>query len=469
MTSRLLNRWRPQPPPEPPGDCGPIVVPSKSADIRSHSLAAPPKPTVPNSTDPISDAATEPALPYDRLAEVGVPEPLAAAPRVLTTAADLADVLDEVRQDCLVGFDTEFVSESFYRPQLCLLQFATLSRMVCVDPFTCGPLDDFWAVMADPDITKIVHGGREELRFCLNAHGRPQNVIDVQVAQGFLGRSFPMAYKAICQKTIGVTIDTHETRTDWSRRPLSPKQIRYALEDVEHLHSIAWHQYQQLDKLDRLDWAEAEFERLVDTVESEPERDNFRKVSGVTRLRGAEVAVVDALHRYRREEAERLNKPVKHVLRDDLLIDIARRQPKTVAELFHTRGMNRKFNDDTAATVVEVVADALRQPKASWPKLPRPPKAGPGDDTLTKLLAIALSDRCARLEVAMSLVGSQSDIQDVVRHHAKHDDAKASPKLLTGWRKAVCGSLLSDLLDGRVSIRVGDPKKADPLTFELVE
>ena len=396
------------------------------------------------------------------------PRKLATVSEVLTTDKELADLIDEIRADRFVTFDTEFVSESFYRPKLCLLQFGTLSRCVAVDPFTLGSLTPVWDILTEPSIVKLVHGGREEIRFCLRAAGRVANVIDIQVAQGFLGRSFPMAYKAIAAKTIGVQISTHETRTDWSRRPLSSAQIRYALEDVEHLLPIAMHQAERLSQLGRTAWAEEEFERLVETVATEPGRDTFLRVSGVHRLRGVELAIADALHEYRRDEAERLNKPVKHVLRDDLLVDIARRQPKSRSDLFHTRGVSRKLNNESAERVVELVADAKGRPKSEWPRLPRPPKAGPGDETLVKLLGLALSDRCAKLDIAMSLVGSQSDIADVVRHHAGNASDDGTPKLLQGWRREVCGSMLADLLEGRVGIRVRDARKADPLLFESV-
>ena len=409
--------------------------------------------------------------PYRTLAELPAKASPHAEEEVLTTPEQFEQICDEIEADRVVTFDTEFVSEGYFRPRLCLLQFGTLSRLVTVDPFTCGPLDRAWKILCDPTILKIIHGGREEIRFCLDAYGRPQNMIDVQVAQAFVGRSFPMAYKVICQKAIGVEIGNHETRTDWSKRPLSRRQVRYAIEDVEHLLPIAQVQARQLRKLDRTSWAEEEFERLIDTVETEPDRDNFRRVSGINRLRGAELAVADTLYQHRRAEAERLNKPIKQILRDDLIIDIARRQPRTQTELFHTRGMSRKFNDRTAEIVIDLVRQATSLPKSEWPTLPRPPKAGPGDETLTKLLQLALCDRCADLNVALSIVGSQADIQDVVRIHtagSRHSNGRAA-KLLEGWRQEVCGTLLTDLIEGRISVRVRDAKTASPLIFETAE
>ena len=416
-----------------------------------------------------ADNSAAATTPFADLAEVpGVHEAKPATDgSVIVNQQAFEELCEQALAEGVLTFDTEFVSESFYRPKLCLLQVGTLSRLAAIDPFTLRSPDPLWSLIADPAVIKVVHGGREEVRFALEAGYRPTNLIDVQIAQGLLGRSFPIAYKAVCQRTIGAEISTHETRTDWSRRPLSGNQIRYALEDIEHLLPIALHQQRELAKLDRTAWADEEFDRFVGIVSSEPERDTFRRVSGVTRLRGVELAVAEVLHEYRRDEAIRLNKPLKHVLRDDLLIDISRRRPRSRSELFHTRGMSRKFNNETAEEVVQLVAAAVAKPREDWPVLPRAPKAGPGDETLVKLLSLALSDRCANLDVALSLVGSQADLQDVVRHHAG-TGSETPPKLLTGWRREVCGSLLEDLLEGRIALKVKDWRKADPLVFEQV-
>lgn len=388
--------------------------------------------------------------------------------RLITTRKAFLDLCEHIEDVGLVAFDTEFVSESRYTPQLCLLQFATDERLACVDPFEVEDLSEWWDLFADPDVTVVTHGSREEVRFCLRESGNaPGALVDVQIAQGLLGRNYPLSYKALVDKVIGVRVSTNETRTDWSRRPLSSRQIKYALEDVEHLLQVWDTQATKLEKLGRLDWAEEEFDNFVEAQAADSEKDTLYKISGIGRLATQELAVAERLHRWRANRAESLDRPIKHILRDDLLIDIAKRQPTTVDELYATRGMERKLNERRAEELISEVEIGRQVPESEAPVLPKPPKALGADETLGRLLGIALSHRCTDLGVATTLVGTQSDLQELVRHHL--GDKSASPRLLAGWRASVCGSMLEDLLEGRVSIRVKNAKSRAPLIFESVK
>ena len=387
--------------------------------------------------------------------------------RLIVSPREFADYCAHIRDEGIVAFDTEFVSESRFSPQLCLLQFNTGKRAVAVDPLEVEDLSEWWELFCDPDVTVVTHGSREEVRFCLREYGHPpESLVDVQIAQGLLTRNYPLSYKALSEKVVGVRISTHETRTDWSRRPLSPNQLRYALEDVEHLLLIWDKQAAKLEKLGRLDWAEEEFDNFVDHQAADSEKDTFFKISGVQRLSRRELAVAERLHRWRESRAESQDRPVKHVLRDDLLIDIAKRQPTTIDELYATRGMQRKLTERRAEELLVEIEAGLEVPDTECPTLPPPPKPLGADETLGRLLGIALSHRCSDLAVATTLVGTQSDLQELVRHHLGDDEVE--PRLLKGWRAEVCGSMLEDLLEGRVSIRVKNAKSRAPLVFESV-
>lgn len=388
--------------------------------------------------------------------------------RLITDPGPFKQLCAHIRDVGLVAFDTEFVSESRYTPQLCLLQFATEDQKVAVDPLEVGDISAWWDVFADPDVTVVTHGSREEVRFCLRECGKPPGaLVDVQIAQGLLGRNYPLSYKALVDKVLGKRISNHETRTDWSRRPLTNRQLKYALEDVEHLLVVWETQAAKLEKLGRLEWAEEEFDNFVENQTADMDRDTFFKISGIARLSSRELGVAERLHRWRVARAESLDRPVKHMLRDDLLIDIARRQPTTVDELYATRGMERKLNERRAEELLTEVEAGLDTPENEIPKVPKPPKPLGADETLGRLLGIALSHRCTDLGVATTLVGTQSDLQELVRHHL--GDKKSAPRLLKGWRAGVCGSMLEDLLDGRVSIRVKNSKSRAPLVFEKVD
>lgn len=379
--------------------------------------------------------------------------------------SDFDSFCREIRAAGIVAFDSEFVSEFTYRPELCLLQLATPTRRVAVDPFEVTKLDQFWDIMLDPAITVVVHGGREEVRFCLaNTDQPPVNLIDIQIAEGLRSPSFPLSYTALVGRVLGVRTEGKETRTDWRRRPLSAAQIHYALEDVEHVLDVWNRQSNQLRGRGRIDWAQAEFQRFVDEIAAERTREGWRRLSGLNRLTARELAVVRELYEWREQESITRNRPVRKTLRDDLLVDLAKRQPSTVDELLATRDLNRSEYRRAADDILDAISRGARQPASKWPALEKVDR-GDEEQVVGQLLGIALANLCLQEDVAMQLVGTSSDLRQLVRWHL-HGRREDPPRLMQGWRATVCGTLLTDLLDGKIRLRVADPKSDHPLVFE---
>lgn len=391
---------------------------------------------------------------------------------LIVDQSEFNELCDHIRHVGIVAFDTEFVSENTYRPVLGLLQFATRDRCVAVDPFRVEDLSAWWDVMTDDATTVVVHAGREEVRFCLtNAGQPPRMLIDVQIAEGLRSRSFPLSYEKLVARVLGKRIHGKETRTDWQRRPLTKRQIDYALEDVKYVLQIWERQRHSLVSLHRLEWAEAEFQRMIDEVTAERARDNWRRLSGIHRLRPRELAVARELFRWREADAARRNQPVRRVLRDDLLLDLARRQPRSVAEVLSTRDMNRGNFKRSAQDIVAGIEAGLAVPDEELPQHPPANKHDKNQDehVLGQLLGIALANRCAELDVSKSLVGTSADLRDLVRWHVEEHDKGPPPRLSQSWRAEVCGDLLTDLLDGKIAMRVAEPESDHPLVFERVE
>lgn len=386
---------------------------------------------------------------------------------LISTAEEFHALCDRLAAAEAVAFDTEFLSEATYRPQLCLLQFATADEVAAVDPLAVRDLTRWWELMADPERLVIVHGGREEIRFCLREGNRaPQNLVDVQIAEGLLSRGFPLGYSHLVQRVIGRTVHGKHTRTDWSRRPLSPEQVHYALEDVEYLPDVWKRQAKNLQKRGRLDWARAECERFVAQLAEEPRRGDWRRISGSQRLSRREMAVLQAIYDWRDQEAEARDRPPRFIFRDDLLIEIAKIQPETAEELHHVRGLERNnFRRHTEA-ILTAVRQGRSVPDADLPAKPKPDHSLPDTEAMSKLLSIALANRCAEQSVSTSLVGTTADLHDLIRWHVHEQRKGPVPRLMQGWREEVCGDLLADLMDGKVTLRVTDPTSDHPLVFE---
>ena len=384
---------------------------------------------------------------------------------LITDQAEFDELCVHIRESGIVAFDTEFISESTYRPQLCLVQLATRNRCVAVDPFKLD-LAEWWQIMLDDEITIVTHAAREEARFCMTNTGElPRNIVDVQLAEGLRSTSYPLSYERLIGRVMGKSLNATETRTDWQRRPLTDRQIEYALDDVRYLLDVWDRQRKSLENRNRLGWATEEFERLLVDMKAERSGENWVRLSGVKRLNPKQLAVARELYGWREEEADRRDSPIRRVLRDDLLIDLAKRQPQSETELLNSRDMNRSNFRRAAAGIVECVLRALALPKSEHPPKFTREKSGNEDPVIGKLLALSLANRCAEQDLSAGLVGTSSDLREFVNWHNTGRNGNR-PRLATGWRGEICGDLLSDVLDGKVSVRVGDASSDHPLVFE---
>ncbi|QDT62971.1 ribonuclease D [Calycomorphotria hydatis] len=389
--------------------------------------------------------------------------------RLITKQAKFEQLCDHIRKAGLVAFDTEFVSEYTFRPELCLLQFATKERVEGVDPFEVTDLTPWWELMTDDKTTVVVHGGQAEVRFCIDLFGSPPcNMSDVQLTEGLLSRSYPLGYESLVSRVLGKKLGGSETRADWRRRPLTSRQIDYALDDVTHVLPIWEKQKKLLRKRGRKDWAETEINRMIDDINVDLNRAPWQRVSGLHRLKRRDFAVAVKIAEWREGEAIERNRPPRRILRDDLVVDISRRQPGTLKELESTRDFNRMEAKRSSAGLLDAILAGQEMPEEDIPTPPeadRPDKS-PDEHMLGQLLGIALSSRCAEMEVSRQLVGTSADLRHLVRWHLYGEQNGTVPRLASGWRAEVCGDLLTDLMDGKISLRVADPNSDHPLVFE---
>jgi ribonuclease D len=387
---------------------------------------------------------------------------------IITYQEDFLELCQHIRQTGVVAFDTEFVSDAGYRSELGLLQFATPDRCVAVDPLQVTSLSAWWEIMADDQTTVVVHGGQAEIRFCIQQSGlAPRQLIDIQIAEGLRCRSYPLSYSAIVERVLGIRVDSNQTRTDWLRRPLSQEQIVYALEDVSHVLLIWQTQKKWLESKSRLSWAIAEFDRMIADIQEDEHTPPWERISGIHRLPRRDLAAAQKLAQWREEEAAFRNRPARRILRDDLLIDLAKRRPKTVQQALATRDLNRPEYRKRIEDMLAVIDEASRIPDDQLPKRIRSQRdeTSADEQVLSKLLSLALANRCAELEIAQSLVGTNRDLNELVRA-VRNDDEDADTRMLSGWRGEVCGELLRKVLDGRVSFRVSPAGSSTPLVFD---
>lgn len=392
---------------------------------------------------------------------------MATLPYVHITRDDeLRDYCRELDSCRSIGFDTEFVSEHTFRPVLCLVQVAANGKLAVLDAMSIEDMTPFWEVLASPGRETLCHAARSEVEFCLAATGKmPSGLFDVQLAAGMAGCEYPAGYGTLIARLLKVSPEKHETRTDWRRRPLSERQIQYALEDVYYLEPLREALIARLEELGRLPWFREESANWEADVLHALSEERWRRVSGNAGLEPQSLAIVRALFQWREAEAQRRNQPARRVLRDDLIVELARRQTSDPKRIHAVRGLER---GDLARRISELAAcieHALALPAAECPAR-QPREASPQLSVLGQFLFAALGSICRKAQLAPNLVGNPTDIRDLIAFRTARGKGRQPPKLAVGWRKEFVGRLFEDLLHGKTVIRVSDPLSDHPLEIE---
>ncbi|MBT3212569.1 MAG: ribonuclease D [Planctomycetaceae bacterium] len=397
-------------------------------------------------------------------------QPVPSEHDFITTESQLASLVERLDQYDSLGFDTEFVSEHTYRSQLCLIQVAAGDVLAVIDTLKVQELEPFWRLMTDPKRTTVVHAGREEMGFILHAIGeRPAHLFDVQVAAGLVDHDYPAGYASVVRRVLGQPTNKGETRTDWRKRPLTPAQIEYALDDVRYLDAIWKTLETRLEDRGRTAWMQEEMLTWMDEVAASFTRKRWRRVSGLNGLKRRELAVARELWHWRDSLAESRDMPPKRVLRDDLIVELCKRKNTDPQQIAAVRGMQRSDLRHILPSIADAIERGLALPDDELPGGERHKAPPPQLNVLGQFLATAVGGLCRQLEIAPSLVGTASDMRELLAYKLGHGQDEAPPTLTTGWRAEVVGDLIDDLLAGKASLRISDLTSRDPLVIDRTE
>ncbi|MEL6447615.1 MAG: HRDC domain-containing protein [Pseudomonadota bacterium] len=331
------------------------------------------------------------------------------------------------------GFDSEFLREKTYYPELCLLQLAVEGEIFVVDPLARMQLDAFWLAMLDTPLT--LHSGRQDLEVLrVTTDTLPSTLMDTQVMAGIAGWSPQVGYATLVKEITGVTLDKAHTRTNWKRRPLSVAVLDYAADDVRHLGEITAHLEEKLTSLGRLEWARADSAALLDPALYEnPPAAAWQRVKGIGRLPARVQQRVVSLAAWREALAQQRNLPRQWVVRDDALIAIAFDNPEHADDVTDVQGVPAKFATRHGKAVVQ----ALREPLP-----PAPVMGGPPDDEekrRAKAMAAALRALAKDMELEAEVLAPQREVRSMA-------GGDREVRALTGWRKDVVGPAIADLM-----------------------
>ncbi|MCW2961692.1 MAG: ribonuclease [Thermoleophilia bacterium] len=378
---------------------------------------------------------------------------------MVKSTAQLAEVCEEARATGRLGLDTEFLWERTYAPQICLAQLNVAEKVYIADPLEGIELDPIAALLSDPDVQVVMHAPHADLVALSLRHGaEPINTFDTQLAAGFTGLSAGLAYEKLVHEVTKRKVQPSESFTDWSRRPMTEKQLRYAGEDVEHLFAVADRITEQLRERGREEWATEELSRRFDGVSrfvTQPE-EAWRRVGRRGKLGPADLAVLREVAAWRERLARSRDLPVGWVAKDPTLIEIARRKPKSQQELTRVRGVDGSMRGRDLTDLLEVIEVG----RNAEPIIEEGPPAIRGVRKRTAiakgLAAALLRARCEAEEIASELVGTSSDVEDLITWVAAgRPDSNKTPFLLLGWREPF-GLDLVDLVEGRIQLQLVD-------------
>jgi ribonuclease D len=388
---------------------------------------------------------------------------------LVNRSEDLPDVLRDVAGTNLIGIDTEFVAEDCYRPDLCLLQISTRERVFIVDPKGIYDLSPLWRLILAPERMVVVHAGREEILFAYRATGQTfPKLFDVQIAAGLLGGEYPASYAKLLQRLLGHNVPKGETRTDWRSRPLTRAQLEYAALDVLHLPALYDRLSNQLSKHGRLRWLEDELARKQRGLVLFEDQEGWYRMPGVQALHGKQLSVVRELWRWRDERAKSKDMPARRVLRDDLIVELARRGSADVTKISHIRGLHhagfQRFIPELAACISRGLNGQIpRTPWRNGQRRTRPPAL------LQQFLTAAMAYLCRSNRIAPAIVGTSDDVGRLAAYWLSQDrlpeDHDEYPNLLRGWRAEFVGTPLYEIYAGKLALRVHNPRDEMPLAL----
>ena len=349
--------------------------------------------------------------------------------------------------------DTEFMRERTYYSKLCLVQLAvpgtSEDAAVLVDPLEDGlALDPLYELLGNRNVTKVFHAARQDVEiFFVEGGVIPLPLFDTQVAAMVAGFGDQVGYETLVRKIAGAELDKSSRFTDWSRRPLSNAQKRYALADVTHLRDIYEHLSAELDASGRQSWVEEELALLVDpaTYEIEPE-EAWRRVK--TRSdSGRHLAIVRELARFREAYARDRNIPRNRVIKDDAILELASTRPRTVEQLCRSRRLPRNARKGEIANgLLAAVKAGIETPDDRLPRSGRPHGQAQVNPALASLLRVLLNAKSEELGVAQKLIATSSELDEIA---AGNYDCQP----LTGWRRKAFGEDALGLCSGRLALR----------------
>lgn len=371
----------------------------------------------------------------------------------ISTVEELSAFCERARASEAVAVDTEFLREKTYHPRLCLVQVATPDECVAIDPLAMEDVSPLAELFDNPAVTKVFHACTQDMEVLLQALGTvPTPIFDTQVAAAFLSERQQISYNGLVHAFCGVTLPKSESLTDWSRRPLTDKQLEYALDDVRYLIQAYHLMVGRLNAEGRLSWVLDEIRPLAARSHYEVDkREAYKKVKRVNSCTRRQLGIARELAAWRETRAERHDIPRKWVISDEVLIALVKRAPRDEASFRAIRGTEQLSEADVTSALM-AVERGMTCPPAQLPPAMHARKAPSSElESVVDLMNALVRLVAERSGVAAGMIASRDDLAAYIEH------PEQSP-LREGWRFELLGARLDDLLSGNMGLTVKDKR-----------
>lgn len=368
----------------------------------------------------------------------------------ITSKDDLDAFCERARSARVLAVDTEFLREKTFFPKLCLIQIATPTESVAIDPLLIEDISSLATLFEDSSITKVLHACSQDLDAIDHALGcRVAPLFDTQVAAAFLGHRMQMGYGALVEAYTGVHLPKAASLTDWSRRPLEPYQLEYAEDDVRYLPGIYERMVSELIERDRLSWVQPEFAALADPIHLDRDpRHAYLRLKRVSSLTRRQLAIAREVCAWREDRAATRDLPRKWVLSDEVIVELCKLPPADERHLRKVRGTEQVSSKDVQA-LLEAIARGRACPDGELPHAERHSRPSAEMECVLDLMYALVRRVSEKSGVAVQLIASRDDLHTFVVN-------RPMSRVSTGWRRELVGTQLDRLLAGELGLTVKD-------------
>ncbi len=361
--------------------------------------------------------------------------------RLITSTHDLAAFCKASVDAEWLALDTEFIREKTYYPSLCLVQIASARDMVCIDTLAINDLSALQDLLYQESIVKIFHSASQDLEIFVNLFDAvPKPMFDTQIAASLLGFGDQVSYAHLVNEICNIELDKSLSRTNWERRPLSEKELRYAVDDVKYLAKVYLHLIEKLNETERSHWAEHECNLISSTEKYKVDSNKiWRSVKGAGKLNAQQLNILKHLAKWREIQAIAENKPRRWILSDKLLRSLAIEQPTNMNALGSLEDFTREYIG-YADVLLDEIQQAMNIPESDWPKASAVSPLSSEQRKVIKQAQSFIRERAEQLNMSPSLLATRSVVEKLVR-------GKRELEILSSWKKDLVGDELVQLIE----------------------